>query len=652
MNKCKRLIKEMKLVNAAAAGALAGFVFGLLKAIWQISTHQYLHYKMYNLTALAFQEITAYVIYFAVGLTMVHGLGFLVMVKWKKKDQAKVAMLDTLFLLPAMGLLIFDQLLREFTYYTLGLGIERFFTQITAFFKKEIGFSDFLNLIKRNKTAFVFFVLGIAVLVFLVWVARRLRWDRVSQWLDSRSGIIRRVAIGLVTCVLLLYAGIFIHSRSARPGGPNILLIVVDCLRADHLTCYGYHRNTSPEMDQLAQEGLLFQHAYSSASWTKPSVASLFTSLYPNRHGVTALPDLLPGASLTLAEILKNEGYHTYCFIGGNSFLRKAFNFHQGFDVFENGQYKELSAEVLTDRFLAALAKLQPSPRERFFAYLHFMDVHLPYHKNKYNLLFAEPGEKGELYPFEPGDINKTRLRQKTASNQLSPRDKKHLVSLYDGQVRFVDHYIGKIVSRLKETHLLEHTLVVITSDHGEEFWEHHNVEHGHTLYEELIHVPLIMAGNRLPCSRINLRNSLIDVLPTILEQAGIRSGASPLQGTDLLKQPEHREKRAHIFSMGTLYGAEKYCCIDSSNWKLIVNTTDKTGKGQLTGYKNSSGLELYHLDADSLEKDNRIDSQPERLTRLKHQLEQLAGAASVFKRRKRAMDKETKDRLKSLGYL
>ncbi|MCP5106802.1 MAG: sulfatase-like hydrolase/transferase [bacterium] len=455
---------------------------------------------------------------------------------------------------------------------------------------------------------------------------------------------IRRTAFVLIIAFLLLNTGLFIRGKRTPAGAPNIVLIVVDCLRADHLGYYGCHRNTSPVIDGLAKEGMVFENAFSNTSWTKPSVASLFTSLYPNRHGVITMTDIFPVPFLTMAEILKNNGYYTACFIGGNSFLREEFNYQQGFDLFKNDGYEESPADILTDTFLDAVS---PPSQRKFFAYIHYMDVHLPYHKNEYNGLFMEKGIKT---PFTPFEFGKHSLRESTADGTLPEETKNRLVSVYDGQIRCVDEQIGRIISVLKQRNMLENTLVVITSDHGEELWDHNNFEHGHTLYNELIHVPLILVGNKLTHKKVKTPVTLVDLLPTFLARANIRNGTLKLQGNDLLNSREADGRKA--FASGTLYNDEKYCLIDEENWKLIINTGDETEKNKLIGFSNKDQFELYDLNSDPLEKENLKDAEPAKLVRLRKELEQRVNVKSIFKRKKTVIDRKTRDRLKSLGYL
>lgn len=485
-----------------------------------------------------------------------------------------------------------------------------------------------------------YFIAGLAALYALLLLIK------IKKSAPFLSGFnIRKIALVLIILLLFLNLGIVIDRRINAPRGPNILIILVDALRYDHLGCYGYKRDTSPNIDKLAQEGIIFENAYSHAPWTKPSVASFFTSLYANTHGTINAEDVLPDGALTIAEIFKNRGYSTLSFIGGNVYIGEKFNFRQGFNAFID--IKRIKAAKLTDKFLSLIPKLR---KRKFFAYIHYMDTHLPYNKNRHNYLFTEKKEK---VFFKLGRSSVQSIRKPDVANKLSIEDKRYLASLYDGQIRYIDKHVERIISALKNNNMLNDTVVIVTADHGEEFWEHNNLEHGHSLYNELIRVPLIMAGNDLKHSKIKTQSGLIDFLPTVLDMANIKKDGYNLEGASLFDNLNGKGGGSEkpIFAMGTLYGDEKYCLIDN-NKKLIVNTRDEKGKWPLYGYRNRSVHELYDLSRDPDEQENRKDSEHEEALRLRRDLDNFIEAGPIFKTKKAVIDKGTKERLKSLGYL
>lgn len=476
--------------------------------------------------------------------------------------------------------------------------------------------------------------------LFLLWkylIAKKIKVQLLFK--TGNFKYIKRTAALIMLLFLISTAVIFIHTGiRQKPTGPNIILVVVDCLRADHLSCCGYSRETSPNIDDLAGEGILFKNAYSNSPWTKPSVASIFTSLHANKHNTINIKNTLPGEALTIAEVLKNSGYHT-CFInGGNPHLTGRFNFDQGFDTY----ISQSRADRLTNKFLAYM---KTRKKQKFFTYLHYMDLHLPYNDNRFNGLFSNTVAASF---FKPGKILMDNVRLLTERKCLSAQEKNDLEALYDGQIKFIDTALKDITAALKKENMFENTLIIITADHGEEFWEHNNYEHGHTVYNEVIHVPLIIAGGKFKNTVINNPVSLVDLFPTILAAAHIPVENDTIHGKNLLKvQPKP------VFSMGTLFGTEKYCLV-KGKMKLVFNSGTRRGKKPLPGYRSNDKFELYNLESDPMEKHNLKNDLPEIVAKMKKELDKFKNISSPLRGRKAALDKEEelKEKLKSLGYL
>jgi arylsulfatase A-like enzyme len=468
------------------------------------------------------------------------------------------------------------------------------------------------------------------------------KWERLTI-------PIKITALSLLLLVFSINVYLVTREIYARQG-PNIIILVIDCLRKDHVSCYGYNRETTPTIDSLAQTGWVFEQAYTNAAWTKPAIASVFTSLYPNIHGVVNPKNSLPDGLLTMAEMLKNAGYTTHFFNGGNSFIRKEFNFHQGFDTYHYRSLRSKTAVDITDDFLKQITN---APKAKFFAYLHYMDAHAPYNKNEYNSYFTK--NKNEY--FQPGsDSSKVKtIRSLTQTNTLAQEDKQYLIALYDGQIRFIDTNIKRIIAYLQQENLFKDTLFIITADHGEEFWEHSNFEHGHTLYNELIHIPLIIAGANTKQANIQTPVSLIDLLPTVIEAAGVSADTSTLQGRSLLHLIAQAEDAAQvpIFATGTYYGDEKYCLI-KDNQKVILNTGNTEKKFSLIGSSSEVEFELYDLSKDPAEKDNQIDDRPAIASQLKNILRQFKDQRSPYQQIESAIiiDDSLQEQLRALGYL
>ncbi len=446
----------------------------------------------------------------------------------------------------------------------------------------------------------VFFSLPVVTVLGGLGVVRTARW--MAGETGHRSSLWRWLTYmgTLAVAGFLALGGLMAaHERAARDR-PNILFVVVDCLRADRLGAYGYDRGTSPRLDRLAARALVFERAYSTAAWTKPAIVSVLTGLYPTRHGSVDPFDVLPRRTATVPELLRNAGYETLFLNAGNVFVSDEFGFDAVFDDFE--MLTPGTASQVVDAFSARLPGMSERP---FFAYLHFMDAHLPYASN------AAPGfDPGTLRPeLRPGAINVGTVRALSEKGRLTATDRELVGRLYDAQVRFVDREIARLLETLGREGLAQRTLVVVTADHGEELWEHGNFEHGHTLYDEVTRVPLLIAGPGVAPERRREPVSLVDLAPAILGWAGIRP-QEELEGIDLLARSRRKAlNRPGVFLSGTLYGSEKFGFVSSSG-KALVNTELFGKKFPLVGPRSFAEREWY-VAGDSGESDNRVADAP-----------------------------------------
>ncbi len=313
-------------------------------------------------------------------------------------------------------------------------------------------------------------------------------------------------------------------ARGEQPP-PNLLLIVVDALRADHLGAYGYPLPTSPHIDRLAAASVVFEHAFAHSTWTKPSVATLLTSLYPSQHGLGHMAIEADGAyraealsrrHLTLAEQLRQRGYATAAF-GANVHLQRKTGFAQGFDRFES--VRLLTASELAGRFRSWIeAGGEGGGGEPFFAYLHLMDAHWPYDRR----LPAAP-RFGDL-TMQPEPPESWQAVAGWAAVHLGPANLAALTARYDEEIAFLDAALGVLLAWLETRGLDERTVVVLTADHGEGLYEHGELQHSFRPYEEVTHVPLLVrfpARSRIRLGRVVEPVGLIDLAPTLLELAG-----------------------------------------------------------------------------------------------------------------------------------
>jgi len=308
----------------------------------------------------------------------------------------------------------------------------------------------------------------------------------------------------------------------SSPGRSDVLFVVVDTLRADHLGCYGYARDTSPAIDELAREAVLFERAYASASWTKPSVASMITGLYPGRHGVVRLDHVVSAATPTLAERLRGAGYATAAVVS-QRLIGSRFGYERGYEHFseeEAGGHRNVSTRGVTKEALRLLGELRGEERP-FFLFVHYFDPHTAYQRHREHA-FAGPGA-GRLRGGEPAPV----LR--SLDPPLSDEEISFLRAVYDEEIRSTDAGIGELVSWLADAGGLDRTLVVLAGDHGEELVERGRLGHTETLYEEIVHVPLIVrpplytGGGR----RVAAPVSLVALPATILELIGLEADGS-----------------------------------------------------------------------------------------------------------------------------
>lgn len=391
------------------------------------------------------------------------------------------------------------------------------------------------------------------------------------------------------------------QSRDAKPGGPNVVLISIDSLRADHLSSYGYPRQTSPNIDRLAAEGVLFSQAISTTSWTLPSHVSLLTGLLPEAHGVQRPRHTLPGWPVTLAELMTAEGYQTAAVVSA-PFLNSSYGMDQGFAFYDD---ESVAFSSNADSHVGTTAPqvheaagewLRASQDERFFLFVHYWDVHYDYNPPPpYDTLF-DPGYDG--------DINANAFESNPRIHEGMPaRDLAHIEALYDGEIAFTDDYIGQLLDLLEELDLTSNTLVILTADHGDEFFEHGNKGHYKNLHEEVLRIPLIMRlPGELPSGvRIDDVVSLVDIAPTILDLVGVES-RPPMQGRSLLPWLSGESSEA-IPGTGYASFLERQAAVRSASEKYIYFLS--TGRSQ-----------LYDLVADpqeqeDLAKQGETDSNP-----------------------------------------
>jgi arylsulfatase A-like enzyme len=463
-------------------------------------------------------------------------------------------------------------------------------------------------------------------------------------------------------------------SAGAAPnaaGKPNIILIVMDTVRADHTSVYGYDRDTTPNLRRFAAEASLYRNAISAANWTAPSHASIFTGMYTLRHGVRydvpkntlgKLPDAVP----TLTEALSRQGYRTAGVVANYAFLSDQLGFSRGFGayrlalpwmVFEQSLYpsllrevrhrllppvkKELiyvSAEKMTGAALDVLDGL--AGRQPFFLFLNYMDAHWPrVPPEPFRSLFAAPSQNLSMKQYFGLMVSVNR-----GERVLTEQERRDLVAAYDGGIAFLDQQLGILFDALRRAGVYDHSLIIVTSDHGEAFGERSLMDHGLSVYQDQVRVPLLIKypGQREP-AEVDALASGVDLYPTVMEAAGAPVGRY-LAGLPLQRMSGRTTRAVFAESypewemwelLPRLRQTKRAIFRDS--WKLIQSTTAPQA--------------LYDLSTDSGENRNVMGQQPQ----VAAAMEALMSAwqknlAPV--NAPRGIDKDTLDRLKSLGYV
>lgn len=423
----------------------------------------------------------------------------------------------------------------------------------------------------------------------------------------------------------------------------NVILISIDTLRADHLGCYGYDANTSPNIDSFAKKNILFENCFVHEPHTLSSHMSMLSGLYPVTHGLRA-NNALATSIMTLPQVLKQQGFETLGVVVKCTWLNEKYGFARGFDTYIE---EDFNAEYQNQVIEKQLKKLKGNG---FFAFLHYYDVHsdwskLPYDSPEpYNKMFYPNYEGG----FTGGNGKVSASKYLKHVNKLKVKikedDLKYINALYDGGIAYTDNHIGRLFEMLKKMDIYDSSLIIITSDHGEEFQEHGLTLHANPFYhEELVHVPLIV---KLPYSggnpkTINNLVETVDITPTILDLLKTQN-APVMQGDSLLKIIDDPNAlwKDHVFGFSSY---DRYrAFVRGRQWKMVTSNIH-----------SKNGFKMFDLLSDPKEKSNLADKDKEMEAKLKTKL--LKTYAQLKKQdlsKKVTLTPEEIKRLKSLGYL
>lgn len=499
---------------------------------------------------------------------------------------------------------------------------------------------------------------------------------------DRFVGLRLAVALGVVAAVLLLGPPFYLERAHAvrtpvrsswgnvgQQDRPNVIFIVIDATRADHLPMYGYSRQTAPNLTAFAQQGTTFTRAYAQGTSTRPSIATLFSSMYPAVHQVNFERDFLSDSFTLLPEALKAAGYTTFA-VSSNANVSPTFGYAQGFDHFrvwktestlrltflgrmgedllgptvlarvlrEHGDVVP-TADVITDITLDWVGQHAQGP---FFMYVHYIDPHYPYRP-------PAPWDKAFDHrkdsPRRAGNVDPVAVTRPDRQERLA-----RTLDQYDGEILFADHHVGGLLKGLDAQGVLKNSLVIVTADHGEEFFDHGGIGHGRTAYEEVLRVPLLMRWpGRIPAgARHDGLVGLIDMMPTILALVGVEPPQG-LQGTSVAAPvtktgaaPSDRQLFAQVVS-----DTFRLDAVHDDRYKLVRHV-----RGPQAGQE-----EVYDRARDPLERASLGAQAPPAALALRKDLEtftrMVARPASLVRREQaKTLDKDTERALRSLGYI
>jgi arylsulfatase A-like enzyme len=466
-------------------------------------------------------------------------------------------------------------------------------------------------------------------------------------------------------------------SRSRRP---NVLLIVLDTVRSDHMSCYGYHRNTTPYIDEFSRGARIYRNVLSPSYWTVPSHASLFTGLPASAHGANwPNPHLHPRFSV-LAEQLRAEGYQTVGLSCNGAFVTPNRGFARGFDVFWNPDNRvstvsqaflqrlgidrermdSWSAATTMHRRLAKWFAEAYQPDRPFFIFLNYIEPHFPYAPPLAEPMWSKPDA---WHKWDALPVDKMMEYSMVGADCFSHADVVEMETLYDEEILYVDRKIRELLDFFRSNGLDERTLVIITSDHGEYFGEHHQLAHWLWVYEPLVRVPLIVQyPDRLPVGSESRLVQSHDIYPTVLEVSGVSWEPQAAHNCRSLLDGDRPEPRWAVSEMVSTWldpiakVQHKFPALDlprlsGPSWAL------QAGNEKLIVHSSASA-ELYDLARDPGERDNLAPALPERVRALTGQLDTWIGSFEHYRpplmpgEPDRSISPSERKAMEALGYI
>ena len=523
---------------------------------------------------------------------------------------------------------------------------------------------------------------GLGLLVRRLSAALARRGTAPNATGDYFAGLRLAVGLAVVAAVLLLGPPFYLERAHAvrtpvrnswgsvgQQDRPNVIFIVIDATRADHLPMYGYSRQTAPNLTAFAQQGTTFTRAYAQGTSTRPSIATVFSSMYPAVHQVNFERDFLSDSFTLLPEALKAAGYTTFA-VSSNANVSPTFGYAQGFDQFRVWKTESAlrltflgrvaedllgptvlarvlrehadvvpTADVITDITLDWVGQHAQGP---LFMYIHYIDPHYPYRPpSPWDKAFDHHKDSPRL----AGNVDPVAVTRTDRQDWL-----RRTLDQYDGEILFADHHVGRLLKGLEAQGLLKNSLVIVTADHGEEFFDHGGIGHGRTAYEEVLRVPLLMRWpGRIPAGATHDGLvGLIDMMPTILALVGVEA-PSKLQGTNMAAAvtrtgpaPSDRQLFAQVIS-----DTFRFDVVHDDRYKLVRHVRGPQPGREEVYDRSRDPHERASLEAQALPPAVALRKELDTFTRV------VADAASLVRPEKaKALDKDTERALRSLGYI
>lgn len=440
---------------------------------------------------------------------------------------------------------------------------------------------------------------------------------------------------------------------ASQEAQPNVVLISIDTLRPDFLGCYGHERDTSPAIDAFARAGTIFADVTAASPWTLLSHATMLTGQYPSTHGVKSWEFTL--TTETLATWFKRAGYQTMAVVNSHNVGFEDYGLMRGYE--KSDKHWEFEKEILAtgkpgDRILNKGTQITKraiqymkdrDPARPFFLFVHYYDVHTDFTPDaEYERAFVNPySGRASWKTSELIELRKQKV-------PLDDLDVRYLEEMYEAEIRTFDDKLARLFDYLDSSGLAQTTLVAITSDHGEEYFEHGGILHGRTMYQEVLGIPLILRGPGVPSGNVvEMPVHLIDVAPTLFQLAGV-SAPPRMDGLALaLAWNDPSAVSEPRFLFGEADGTRLIGHRQESDIKRMV----RLGDTKLLFDRMTGAVELYDLAADPGEKNDIHEQEPERTALLFGQLERFMERRGSAKQIG-SLDEDTRKLLESLGYL